>query len=86
MSNSIYIHMQYQIWGETIIGGLYLSKTKAPNRSMFSRAGERAKKKSEVAETLDEVRLEELYPQESMLAPVPVAKWLQVQKNRLTIR
>ena len=51
-----YTPMQYRIWGEMIIGGLYLSKTKAPNTSMFSRAGgKEPKKKSEVAEALDEV-------------------------------
>ena len=51
-----YTPMQYRIWGEMIIGGLYLSKTKAPNTSMFSRAGgKEPKKKSEVVEALDEV-------------------------------
>ena len=44
-----YTPMQYQIWGEMIIGGLYSSKTDA-NSSMFSRAGgKEPKKKSELA-------------------------------------
>ena len=51
-----YTPMQYRIWGEMIIGGLYSSKTDAPNTSMFSRAGgKEPKKKSEVAEALGEV-------------------------------
>lgn len=49
--------MQYRIWGEMIIGGLYSSKTESPNTSMFSRAGgkEPPKRKSDVAVALGEV-------------------------------
>ena len=51
-----YTPMQYRIWGEMIIGGLFSSKDEAPNTSMFSRAGgKEPKKKSEVAEALGEV-------------------------------
>jgi len=40
-----YTPMQYRIWGEMIIGGLYSSKTEAPNTSVFSRAGGKEPKK-----------------------------------------
>ena len=57
MHGQQYTPMQYRIWGEMIIGGLYSSKTVSPNTSMFSRAGgkEPAKRKSDVAEALGEV-------------------------------
>ena len=52
-----YTPMQYRIWGEMIVGGLYSSKNECPSTSMFSRAGrkEPPKKKSDVAEGLGEV-------------------------------
>lgn len=51
-----YTPMQYRIWGEMIIGGLYSSKTECPSTSMFVRAGgNQPKKKSDVAEALSEV-------------------------------
>ena len=54
-----YTLMQYRIWGEMIIGGLYSSKTEAPNTSMFSRAGgKEPKKRYEVAEAVGEVAKE----------------------------
>ena len=54
-----YTPMQYRIWGEMIIGGLYSSKTEAPSTSMFSRAGgKEPKKRSEVAEAVGEVAKE----------------------------
>jgi len=49
-----YTPMQYRIWGEMIIGGLYSSKTEAPNTSMFSRAeGKEPKKKSNSTEVAE---------------------------------
>ena len=54
-----YTPMQYRIWGEMIIGGLYSSKTEAQNISMFSRAGgKEPKKRYEVAEATGEVAKE----------------------------
>jgi hypothetical protein len=49
-----YTPMQYRIWGEVIVGGLYSSKSECPSTSMISRAGgkEPLKKKSDVAEAL----------------------------------
>ena len=40
-----YTPMQYRIWGEMIIGGLFSSKAEALNTSMFSRAGGKEPKK-----------------------------------------
>ena len=49
-----YTPMQYRIWGEMIIGGIYSSKTEAPNTSMFSRAGgKEPKKKSDSTEVAE---------------------------------
>ena len=57
MHGQQYTPMQYRIWGEMIVGGLYSSKNECPSTSMFSRAGgkEPPKKKSDVAEALGEV-------------------------------
>ena len=51
-----YTPMQYRIWGEMIIGGLYSSETECPSTLMFARAGgNQPKKKSDFAEALSEV-------------------------------
>jgi len=83
-----YTPMQYRIWGEMIIGGLYSSKTEAPNTSVFSRAGGKEPKKKLTQQrwlklllNTYHLQLRELCPQESILAPV----WLPVQQNRLSI-
>ena len=52
-----YTPMQYHIWEEMIVGGLYSSNNECPSTSIFSRAGgkELSNKKSDVAEALGEV-------------------------------
>ena len=51
-----YTPMEYHIWGEMIIGGLYSSKTECPSTSTIVRAhGNQLKKESDVVEALSKV-------------------------------